>query len=240
MKSYKNKIISILGDSISTFAGYIPAADGKNRHHAKRYPQDDLLTDVNETWWMRILNGLEARLGVNESWAGSSVGNVLDEHKENEGPDAALASVTRITNLGSNGTPDLIFFFGGTNDIWKKRCPLGEPLSLSRSNKPNLAATKWGTTLEAYREAILRLRHFYPAAELISILPGYVLAPYTKAELDEASDKLIEVCNIFGVKYVDLREDGITPENACKYLPDKLHPNAAGMALISNCVLKAL
>ncbi len=109
MKKYNEKIISILGDSISTFGGYIPRADGKIATTPKDIPQGNLLTDVNETRWMRIINQLEARLGVNDSRAGSTVGNVLDEHKENEGPDAVLASVTGITNLGSKGTPDLIY-----------------------------------------------------------------------------------------------------------------------------------
>lgn len=27
-----------------------------------------------------------------------------------------MASITRISNLGSNGTPDIILFYGGTND----------------------------------------------------------------------------------------------------------------------------
>lgn len=50
MKNFKGKVISILGDSISTFTGYIPVSDGFNREHLARYPQDNLLTDVNETW----------------------------------------------------------------------------------------------------------------------------------------------------------------------------------------------
>ena len=48
--NYKGKVISIMGDSISTFAGYIPEEDGFNLKHYPRYPQDNLLTDVNETW----------------------------------------------------------------------------------------------------------------------------------------------------------------------------------------------
>ena len=36
--SLKGKVISILGDSISTFDGYIPIADGHNLKHRARYP----------------------------------------------------------------------------------------------------------------------------------------------------------------------------------------------------------
>lgn len=48
--SFNGQVISILGDSISTFAGYIPVADGHNLTHRARYPQSNLLTDVTLTW----------------------------------------------------------------------------------------------------------------------------------------------------------------------------------------------
>ena len=78
VKEYKGKLISILGDSISTFEGYIPKADGVNLPHRPRYPQDNLLTDVNETWWMKSINELDGTLGGNDSWAGSTVSNHRD------------------------------------------------------------------------------------------------------------------------------------------------------------------
>jgi hypothetical protein len=55
---YKGKVISILGDSISTFDGYIPVADGFNLMHHARYPQDNLFTNVEHTWWMQVLEKL--------------------------------------------------------------------------------------------------------------------------------------------------------------------------------------
>ena len=36
------KVISILGDSISTFRGYIPTADGWNEEHPAAYPGQDV------------------------------------------------------------------------------------------------------------------------------------------------------------------------------------------------------
>ena len=78
---YKEKIISVLGDSISTFYGVIP------EKNAARYPQDNLLTDVNLTWWSRVITALSARLGFNDSWAGSQVSNVLDKRDEDNDED---------------------------------------------------------------------------------------------------------------------------------------------------------
>ena len=72
-KDYKGKIISILGDSISTYAGYIPDADGYNLEHLARYPQDNLFSGVEHTWWMQIIDRLGAKLGINDSWRGTTV-----------------------------------------------------------------------------------------------------------------------------------------------------------------------
>ena len=79
LANFEGKVISILGDSISTFAGYIPVADGFNLAHKTRYPQDNLLTDVNETWWMQVIHQLDAKLGINDSWASTEVYNYIDE-----------------------------------------------------------------------------------------------------------------------------------------------------------------
>ena len=53
---FKDKTISILGDSISTFKGVIP------ERNASRYPQDNLVTELNGTWWMMVINHFGARL----------------------------------------------------------------------------------------------------------------------------------------------------------------------------------
>ena len=156
-ESFKGKIISILGDSISTFNGHIPVDDGRNLAHKAYYPQS-YLTKVEDTWWHQLITDLGAKLGVNESWSGSFVGNTKDTNTvgtgNDTGPDTCMASITRITNLGSNGTPDLIFFYGGTNDAGKGSSSLGETLGSFDSSKdfkePDLVSTTWTTFADAY------------------------------------------------------------------------------------------
>lgn len=239
MEKYKDKTISVMGDSISTFEGYIPKADGTNLNHRKRYPQENLLTDVKETWWMRIIDRLGARLGINESWAGSTVGNVIDGNVGDQGEDAAMASLTRIKNLGSNGMPELIMFYGGTNDLGRRLVPIGDTDD-ANLYQLDLEKTKWGTLLRAYAAAIMRMKYFYPTAEIAVIFPGYTYKAYSREDVDLLNAKLEVVCKRLDVKFVDLRECGITPENAAEYLPDKLHPNAEGMRLIADCIMKTV
>lgn len=232
MDRYKGKIISILGDSISTYAGYIPEADGVNLAHRPRYPQDNLLTDVNDTWWMKLINTLDAKLGINDSWAGSTVSNFRDHNEKDFGPDAAIASLTRIQNLGANGAPDLILLFAGTNDAGK----MIVKGSFNTSRKLDLADYKWDSFADAYSETILRLKHFYPDAEIIAISPSISGGYYDNVRLSEFAELAFEICLHYNVKYVDVRLSGLTFE----MLPDTLHPNAEGMDCIYRSVLNKL
>ena len=232
MDRFKGKIISILGDSISTFAGYIPKADGINLAHRPRYPQDNLLTDVNDTWWMKLINTLEAKLGVNDSWAGSTVFNFRDHNEKDFGPDAAMASLTRIKNLGANGTPDLIIFFGGTNDAGQ----MIEQGSFDPTRGLDLSTVKWNSFADAYSQTILRLRHFYPKSQIIVISPSISGGYYDNARLSEFADIALKICLHYNIKCVDLRTSGLTVD----MLPDTLHPNAEGMEHIYRSLLNKL
>ena len=232
MDRFKGKIISILGDSISTFAGYIPKADGINLAHRPRYPQDNLLTDVNDTWWMKLINTLEAKLGVNDSWAGSTVSNFRDHNEKDFGPDAAMASLTRIKNLGANGTPDLIIFFGGTNDAGK----MIEKGSIDPTRGLDLSAVKWNSFADAYSQTILRLRYFYPKSQIIVISPSISGGYYDNARLSEFADIALKICLHYNIKCVDLRTSGLTVD----MLPDTLHPNSEGMEHIYRSLLNKL
>ncbi|MBQ6686833.1 MAG: SGNH/GDSL hydrolase family protein, partial [Firmicutes bacterium] len=232
---FDGKVISILSASTSTFAGYIPVADGFNLEHRARYPQSNLLTDVNDTWWMQVIDALDAKLGINDSWAGSQVLNTRDTNSGDLGPDAAMASLTRIQNLGSNGTPDLILFFGGGNDMGRS-VKLGTFDSDTAPEKVDLTTTKWGSFAEAYVAAIMRLQYFYPETEIIAMtsypMPSYV----TANKLDTYGPVIKDICDHYGVKYLDLRDCGVTFD----MLPDDIHPNAEGMDYITEAVIDRL
>ena len=232
---FKGKVISILGDSISTFAGYIPVADGFNLEHLARYPQNDLLTDVDETWWMQVISELEAKLGINDSWRGATVSGATPVTTGTTGENAAMSNLTRIQNLGANGTPDVILFYGGTNDL--------AHVPKVGSFNPDIAPTivdlitkKWDNLAEAYVHTLLRLRHYYPNAIIMAMLPTYTKSYYSTNKLAQANAVLAQICDYYDVPYVDLRDCGITSAN----LPDGIHPDANGMDYITQAVLDAL
>ena len=223
-------VISVMGDSISTFQGYIPTADGVNLAHATFYP-NAAVTAVEQTWWHQVIAALGGRLGINESWSGSRVLNTQDANSGNLGPDAAMASMTRIRNLGSNGTPDIILFFGGTNDI-----AFGSPPGSFVPGETDLTATKWETYAQSYAAAIGRMQHLYPNAKIVAIQPGPNKSYYTDETLKSYMAVTRAICDHYNVIFCDLLGSGFTTA----LLADVTHPSAAGMTKIAEIVLDHL
>lgn len=96
--------ISILGDSISTFAGYTP----KEAVFYDSYVQWETgVKTVEDTWWMQVIRSVDGELGVNHSLAGSMVSGNLS---------TSAMSDERITKLEDNGIPDIILVSAGCND----------------------------------------------------------------------------------------------------------------------------
>lgn len=249
------KVISVMGDSISTFIDWIPNSrgqenDGHNLRHDVFYPsRGSYISDVSMCWWHKLIfKHFKAKLGVNESWSGSFIGNnkntnsasYTTSHGNDTGPDTCMASITRITNLGSNGTPDIIYFYGGTNDIAQPGTP-GESLGTFNSatdySTVDLSTTKWTYFVDAYRTALMRMQYYYPKAKIIALLPTYCNTYYNRTKLDQWVEQMKEICDYFGVNYIDLRASGITWSNRTMTLGDgNIHPNDYGMTLIADYV----
>ena len=69
------KLVSILGDSISTFEGHNPAWCRVYYQGDRR--TDNGLADVGDTWWMQVIEAFAARLCANGSYSGSWVSGAL-------------------------------------------------------------------------------------------------------------------------------------------------------------------
>lgn len=224
---FSGKRISILGDSVSTFDGYLPAGN-RPRYPDPQNPQCDV-RDVHLTWWMRLIDRLDACLGVNESWAGSRVGNCESYDHDDVGPGAAMASVRRIRNLGANGIPDIILFFGGANDKLSPY-PVGHFDSSAAPEEAEFDAVCWNTFADAYTAAVLRIRALYPQACLLCILPS----DYGR-QLDASYNvQMRAVCAHYGIPNVTLT--CLTED----MLYDGYHPVADAMSKMTDMVLQRL
>ena len=106
MKEDKIMRVSVLGDSISTYEGYIPP-------NYKVYYDEDRqkingLTSVYDTWWAKVNQYLKAYLCVNNSFSGSKV----------SGEFPGASSEKRASALHKmEHYPDVILVYMGTNDF---------------------------------------------------------------------------------------------------------------------------
>lgn len=241
---YNGKKISFLGDSITTFG--VPDqsnATGTWTYPGNRcrYPQNDLLTDVNYCWWKRLIDKLGASLGINESWAGSRVSNTQATDSGDYGPNRCISSLTRIGHLDDNGTPDIIIVCAGTNDIGGN-VTIGtfDTTSPKDLTEQQIAALDVTTFADAYRAMLIRLQYYYQTSRIVVCFPNFTNTYYDMANLDDYIEIIREECDYFGVEYIDLRVSGITIYNRDTYLPDGIHPNAGGMELLFNKVYNYL
>ena len=111
------KSISILGDSYSTFEGYLQPDTNSIWYYVSPRQQTDV-TSVKQTWWHKFIKENNYRLCVNNSFSGATICNT--GYRNEDYSDRSF-----ITRMDQLGCPDVIFIFGATNDCWAGS-PLGE------------------------------------------------------------------------------------------------------------------
>lgn len=179
-----SKKMSVLGDSYSTFEGWIP--DGYIAWY-KPVPKPGRptdVTDVGQTWWKMLADSCGYELEAVNSYSGATVCNT-----GYDGADYSDRSfVNRVSLLGN---PDIIYVFGGTNDSWADS-PLGE-----------YVWSGWQPSdLYAYRPAaacmLSSLQTLYPAAEIVVIINDDIK--------DEVKEATAVVCDHYSIPYVQLHD----------------------------------
>lgn len=172
---YAGKKFAIIGDSISTYQGYIP--EGYSYFYP--YPSADLF-DVNQTWWMQVINRLGAGLFVNNSYSGSCVST---------GGSSATNSDLRLASTKINlESPDVILIYMGSNDC----------VSISVQNFRT-----------QYKVMLDKLKKLCPNAEIIlCTLPTSNL--YKEANKELFNEVITDYANSYNLKLVNLGDTDIT------------------------------
>lgn len=175
--------VGILGDSISTFKGWLTTED-----YNPFYPDYDpnvgsdaakAVDSVEKTWWHRLIYVYmkDAVLDVNSSWQGTRV-----VHEEQKGVvSKELQPAGFIDRCLDFKEPDVIFIHGGTNDK-TQQTPLDEYTA-------------------AYKEIINKMQAKYSGVTVILIIGDRLNAPYASPILDIAKE--------YGLRTVDFRGDDI-------------------------------
>lgn len=178
------KKVSILGDSYSTFAGWLSSPE--NLAWYKPVPKKGRatdVTDVNQTWWKIFIDEHGYEFEKNNSYSGSTICNTGYGGKDY----TDQSFVTRLTDLGD---PDMILVFGGTNDSWAD-APLGEYVYSDWTPK-QLYSIRPAT---AYM--LSELKRLHPKAEIVVLI--------NDLQKPEVTESLIEISNHYGVPYVALQ-----------------------------------
>ena len=109
--------VAILGDSYSTYQGYIPKRNAVWYTEPADLNKTDV-TSVDQTWWSILVKECGYTLLLNDSYSGSTI-SFTGYHK------ADYSDRSFITRLPKLGNPDIILIFGCTNDSWAGE-PVGE------------------------------------------------------------------------------------------------------------------
>ena len=240
---YKGKKVSIYGDSISTYKGYIPSGNvvyysGTNAG----------VTSVEQTWWRKTANALGFEILINNSWSGRCVSNIRDE--ESGMINSGGWSIDNVTLLGSDTiSPDVIIVKLGIND-YNRECPLGE------YDGTQTFPTEANGFREAYAIMLDNIMKTYPTAEVwcCTLMQCERNSSATFPEINDNGASLVkwnnairELCDLFGAKVIDHGSCGITYHNLSVYMGDYgsstgqgLHPNAAGHSLIANETIRTM
>lgn len=182
------KSLSILGDSYSTFEGYLTPDTNAVWYLDRTIDRTDV-NKVEQTWWHRLATRHGLRLCVNNSFSGATICNT--GYDDNDYSDRSFC--TRLTRLGC---PDIILVFGGTNDSWAG-VPVGE------YKYDNWKRADLYTFRPAMAYMLCHLQRHYPNVQLAFILNSELSADVT------ASCK--QICSHYGVQCIELK--GIDKKN---------------------------
>ncbi|MBO4288982.1 MAG: SGNH/GDSL hydrolase family protein [Lachnospiraceae bacterium] len=227
----RNRQISILGDSISTFEGFDPP--GYAVYYDEEMQEINGLRTVEDTWWMQVIHALDGRLCVNDSFSGSRVSGTSF-------PSALCEE--RLGNLRTQtADPDVILIYMGVNDYGYGVKISWEHMGLhfSQENK------NYDHFEDAYDEMLRRLRELYPQARIVcgtlmctavKFRPGWGFPESIwGTELDDYNDTIRKAAARNGCLLADLAETGLRYETL-----DGSHPTLAGHEAIAGAWIRCL
>lgn len=179
--------VAILGDSYSTFAGYLSPATNFPWYSAdlnSDIAKNNDVHSVEQTWWHQFVSKMGYELVCNNSFSGSTICHT--GYNKEDYSDRSF--ITRLHHLGN---PDIILIFGGTNDSWAG-VPVGEYQYEGWTNADLY------NFRPAFAYMLHNLRQLYPQAKIYNI---------TNSELSEAvTVSADEICRHYNVPNLLLKD----------------------------------
>ena len=207
---------SILGDSYSTYKGWIPSGNASWYSDTGNSTPENDVAGVADTWWYKLSKDSGMSLLVNDSYSGSTVSTT----GYNGDDYTSFCFTTRMVNtLGEKRAlepkPNIIFIFGGTNDN-AANSPIGE-LKYSDWSSNDLKSF-----LPAFCYMIAYIKKYNPQARIINIINTDLKS--------EITNGMVSACEYYGIENIALSDIGKTG----------WHPNKEGMEAIKNQIISIL
>lgn|SRR5574344_513195 len=177
------KSVSILGDSYSTFEGYLTPDSNAIFYSTKKMPMTDVYS-VTQTWWHKFIKDNGYKFCVNNSFSGATICNT--GYNKQDYSDRSF--VRRYKNLGH---PDIIFIFGGINDAWAN-APIGE-FKYADWTKQDLYSYR-----QALAYLLCNMTEYYPNVKIY-----FLINDVMKSDFEESTKT---ICDHYGIKYIVLKD----------------------------------
>ncbi len=207
---------SVLGDSFSSFTGTVDPDTNDV------WPYEHVgMTSAEQMWWHKVATEMEWVMDKNNSFSGALVSNFDDFNGGTYyGPQSFIRRMDHL------GTPDVIFVFGATNDIYQ-RAPLGD-----------FVYEAWtDDQLKTFRPALAyvfdHLKRQHPNAEIYFLLDmdlclsDVTIDPDTRQAYIESIHRISSRYNVNCIDIYDIHKAS-------------WHPDAQGQDDIARQVIEAL
>ncbi|MBO4263851.1 MAG: hypothetical protein J5871_04145, partial [Bacteroidales bacterium] len=257
------KRVSIIGDSISTFSGYLATGKYNGKSCTTHYPNAsnaacDVLS-VDQTWWHQLIYQYmqNARFERNISSGNTTV-------VQNTTATASASQYwynwdfcTRFIAFGGVGAPDIVFIHGGTNDLGHiSSYGASEKLigaqAMNSPDAPDAAALEalfatadacsslaqaealdYSTFCAAYIKLIRMIQLRHPGAKIVCLIGDCVSAGMQAG--------IQSIAGHYGAKYVDfLAINGFRGKYPLTKYDGVTHPDANGMTFMAKTIYQQL
>lgn len=183
MQAQSKRSISILGDSYSTFKGFV-VPDTNFVWYPQEKVENNDVQDIRQLWWHQLIREHGYRLCQNNSFSGATICHT-GYNKED------YSDRSYCTRLWYLGAPDIILVFGGTNDSWA-HSPIGD-FQYGDWKKSDLYQFR-----PAMAYLLANLQNRYPGTEVYVII---------NTELgDDVTSSMKTICDHYNVPYIQLRD----------------------------------
>ena len=217
---------SILGDSYSTYKGWIDAGvDFSGGGY--EYPQDKYdLTSVNDTWWKQFEQRTGTQLEQNNSISGTCMSYISLNGK---GETKTVSFVNRVTKMRP---ADLFIIEGGTNDFSGGRTTYTNATDPTINGKKIVGDYLWDGFLPDMPEyRFVRPTVAYLMYYLQFKYPGCTIVFMANNSIpQEGKESFQVICEHYGALYYEMHDIEKTSG----------HPVKAGMAAIADQLTDAL